>query len=340
MKKKSGKLLFVIILALFCASFCDQMVSAEQIKLTYAGIGPASAFPCVQMEKWSDEVEKRTGGKLLIQTFPGGTLLKTKAVIDGVTLGQADIGALCMAYQPGRFFVTNALGLPLGISSAKIGSLTLWDIYEKYKPESFAKVKVLSMFTSAPANIMSKKAIRKIEDFRGLPIRASGVAAQVLKLWHANPVGMPMPETPAALQKGVVQGLFSSLEVLKDFKFAELCKYATFTNTVVYPFAVVMNMEKWNSLPKNIQKILDDMRVEHSKWVGDYVDKHAEEAIVWSKEKQRVEFIKLSSQDEAKCNELVEPIIKKWRDEAKSKGLPGDEIISDIKKFAKTYGNK
>lgn len=340
MKKKFSKVLVGVMLSVFSFGVCYEMALAEQIKLTYAGIGPAPAFPCTQMEKWSKEVEKRTGGKLLIHTFPGGTLLKTKAVMDGVTLGQADIGVLCMAYQPGRFFVTNAVGLPLGISSAKAGSLTLWDIYQKYEPKAFAEVKVLSMFTSAPANIMSKKAVRKLEDLKGLPIRASGVAAQVLKLWQANPVGMPMPETPGALQKGVVQGLFSSLEVLKDFKFAELCQYATFTNTVVYPFAVVMNMEKWNSLPDDVQRIINDMRIEHSEWVGNYVDKHVQESIDWSKEKYKVEFFQFSSQDKAKCNQLIEPIINQWLDEAKAKGLPSDEIISDIRKFAKTYSGK
>jgi TRAP-type C4-dicarboxylate transport system substrate-binding protein len=46
-----------------------------QIKLTYANFPPAPTFPCVQMEEWKKEVEKRTGGKVAIQTFPGSTLL-------------------------------------------------------------------------------------------------------------------------------------------------------------------------------------------------------------------------------------------------------------------------
>ena len=191
-----------------------------------------------------------------IKTYPGGTLLGAKEMMDGVIAGQADVGNLCMAYQPGRFIVTNATSLPLGIPNARIGSLALWDLYKKHQPKAFSKVKVLTMFTTAPANIMSKKAVRSLDDIQGMDLRASGGAAQILKAWGANQVGMPMSATPEALQKGVVQGLFSSLEVMKDLKFAESCKYVTMTDTVIYPFAVVMNMDRWKALPPDVQKVI------------------------------------------------------------------------------------
>ena len=219
------------------------MAAAGSVKLSYANFPPAPTFPCVQMERWKTEVEKRTSGKVAINTYPGGTLLGAKNMMDGVIAGQADIGCLCMAYQPGRFIVTNATSLPLGMPNSKVASLVLWDVFQKYLPTSFAKVKVLTMFTTAPTNIMSKVPVRTLDDIKGLDLRASGGAAQILKAWGANPVGMPMPATVEALQKGVVKGLYSSLEVMKDFKFAESCKYVTLTDTVIYPFAVVMNMD-------------------------------------------------------------------------------------------------
>jgi TRAP-type C4-dicarboxylate transport system substrate-binding protein len=114
-----------------------------------------------------------------------------------------------------------------------VASLTLWDMYHKYKPEEFAKVKVLAWFSNPPSNIMSKKPIRKLDDLKGFPIRASGGAAEALKLWGANPVGMPNPETPEALQKGVVQGVFISLECLKLFNFAETYRYMTMINRII-----------------------------------------------------------------------------------------------------------
>jgi TRAP-type C4-dicarboxylate transport system substrate-binding protein len=340
MKKKLG----ILILAVFAITLLFAVAGptsavAGPLKLNYANFPPAPTFPCVQMERWKKEVEKRTNGQVVINTYPGGTLLKAKAIMDGVIAGTADIGNLCMAYQPGRFLVTNATSLPLGIPNARVGSMVLWDLWEKYQPEEFAKVKVLAMFTTAPTNIMSKVPVRTLDDIKGLDLRASGGAAQILGAWGANPVGMPMPQTVEALQKGVVKGLYSSLEAMKDFKFAETCKYVTMTDTVIYPFAVVMNMDSWNKLPKDVRKVMEDLKVEQSEWTGRYMDNHVKAAMDWSVQDQKVEVIKLSAEEKAKWDAKLQPLIDKWVAGAKAKGLPADAIVADIQALIKKYSN-
>ncbi|MGE5258497.1 MAG: TRAP transporter substrate-binding protein [Hyphomicrobiales bacterium] len=338
MKIKMARLLIgVLAVGVVWGAQAPVAVHAQAIQLKYANFPPAPTFPCVQMERWKTEVEKRTGGKVAVQTFPGGTLLDAKNMMDGVIAGTADIGCLSMAYQPGRFIVTNATALPLGIPNAKVGSLVLWDLYEKYKPKEFADVKVLAMFTTAPNNIMSKVAVRKLEDLKGLDLRASGGAAEVLSAWGANPVGMPMPETVEALQKGVVKGLFSSLEVMKDFKFAETCKYVTMTDTSIYPFSVVMNLKSWESLPADVKKVFDGLRVEQSEWTGVYMDNHVKEAMEWSKTTQKVDVVNLSAQEKEAWNARLQPLTNKWIVEAKAKDLPADQIVADIKTLIKKY---
>ena len=338
MKRKSGMILAGILIAVFTITiFMPVSATAGTIKLTYANFPPAPTFPCVQMERWKKEVEKRTNGAVAIQTFPGGTLLGAKAMMDGVIAGQADIGCICMAYQPGRFVITNATSLPMGIPNSKVGSLVLLDVYKKYNPKAFAKVKVLTMFTTAPTNIMSKVPVRTLKDINGLDLRASGGAAQILGAWGANPVGMPMPATVEALQKGVVKGLFSSLETMKDFKFAEMCGYVTMTNTVIYPFAVVMNLDKWKALPKDVQKVMDNLIVEQAEWTGNYMDNHVKESINWSKKTHNVEFISLSKKEKAKWDKKLEFLNDKWVAGAKEKGLPAKKIVKDIKKLISKY---
>ena len=252
-------------------------------------------------------------------------------------MARPDIGCLCQAYQPGRFIVSNATALPLGIPNARVGSLVLWDIYHKYNPDAFKDVKVLTMFTTAPSNIMSKTAIRTLEDIQGVDLRASGGAAQILKAWGANQVGMPMSDTPEALQKGVVDGLFSSLEVMKDFKYAELCKFVTLTNTVIYPFAVVMNKDSWNKLPDDVKKVMEDLGSEQAEWTGNYMDDHVKEANDWSKNDQGVEFISLSDEEKAKWDSKLTQITDKWIADASAKDIPAKEIVEDIKSLTKKY---
>jgi TRAP-type C4-dicarboxylate transport system substrate-binding protein len=313
-----------------CFSLGAPPASAAPVTLSYANFPPAPTFPCVQMERWKQEVESRTQGQVQINTFPGGTLLDAKDMMDGVIAGQADIGCLCMAYQPGRFVVTNATSLPLGIPNARVGSMVLWDLYQKYQPREFADVKVLTMFTTAPANIMSKKAVRSLADLKGLDLRASGGAAEILKAWGANQVGMPMSATPEALQKGVVQGLFSSLEVMKDLKFAEICKYVTLTETVIYPFAVVMNLERWNALPPAVQQVMDDLRVAQAEWTGTYMDNHVQEALAWSRDTHQVEIIALPEAEKAEWGRLLQPITDDWVQANGAENFPAAAIVGDI----------
>ncbi|MCL6559742.1 MAG: C4-dicarboxylate ABC transporter substrate-binding protein, partial [Firmicutes bacterium] len=97
MKKKhlSGILVFLLLVSLIitgCSSGAakdgkkegSDSKDAKPIVLKYAFFAPASTFPAKQMEKWKEELEKRTNNKVKVELFPGGTLLTDKNMYDGV----------------------------------------------------------------------------------------------------------------------------------------------------------------------------------------------------------------------------------------------------------------
>lgn len=307
------------------------------ITLTYANFPPATTFPCVQMERWAKEVEKKTSGKVKVQTFPGGTLLPAKNIFDGVMAGTADIGNFAMSYQPGRFPVSEAIDLPMGFTSAKAASLALYDLVEKYNPKEFEKVKIITLFTCPPADFMTKTAVKSLTDLKGMELRTSGTGTEVLKRIGATPVGMPQSEAPEAIQKGIVKGNVSSMEILKDFNFAAYLPYATEANLFVVTFAVVMNKDKWNSLPADVKKVIDDMRREQAEWTGKYVDDHVQEALKWSKEKYNHQVLKLSTADTAEIANLTRPMIDEYIKKVNGMGLAGNQIVKDVYSLKTKY---
>jgi TRAP-type C4-dicarboxylate transport system substrate-binding protein len=335
------RLIFSTTLFLFTFATCLMIfqapVMADTIKLTYANFPPATTFPCVQMDKWKTEVEKRTNGEVKIQTFPGGTLLAAKNIFDGVINGSADIGNFAMSYQPGRFPVSEAVDLPVGFKSSKVASLVLYDLIEKYKPKEFEKVKILTLFTCPPADFMTSRPVKSLKDLKGLELRVSGTGAEIIKALGAIPVAMPQSETPEAIQKGVVKGMVSSMEILKDFNFAAYCPYATEANLFVVSFAVVMNMEKWNALPSSVKKVLDNLSVEQAIWTGNYVDNHVKEALVWSKEKYNHQVTSLPAEDKAEVEKLLNPMIQNYVKKVTAQGLPGEQIIKDMNSLKAKY---
>ena len=268
-------------------------IANAAITLNYANFPPAATFPSVQMERWAKEVEKRTGGKVKIKTFPGGTLLGAKNMLEGVTSGSADIGNFAMSYQPGRFPVSESLDLYHGFTSAKVASQVLFDLVQKYQPKEFEKVKVITLFTCPPTNFMTSKPVKSLTDLKGMELRVAGTSSEVLKRLGGVPVAMPQSETPEAIQKGVVKGMISSLEILQDFKFAAYTPYATIVNLPVVSFAVVMNKAKWESLPPDVKKVIDDLSREQAVWTGEYVDKHVQEALAWSAKEYQHQVIRL-----------------------------------------------
>lgn len=341
---KKVTVLCIVVMLLLAFGLVLPKISHSQatITLKYANFPPATTFPCVQMERWAKEVEKRTTGKVKVQTFPGGTLLPAKNIFDGVISGMADIGNFAMSYQPGRFPISEAVDLPVGFANARVASLVLFDLIEKYNAKEFEKVKVLTLFTCPPANLMTSKPVKSLKDLKGMEIRVSGTSVDVLKNLGGSGIAMPQSDTPEALQKGVVKGNFSSMEVLKDFNYAAYTPYVTLVNLQVVSFAVVMNKDKWNALPADVKKIFDDMRREQAEWTGTYVDNHVKEALTWSKEKYKdFQVFELPKNDYAEIPNLMQPIIDGYVKKTNALGLPGDQIVKDINllkaKYEKVY---
>jgi TRAP-type C4-dicarboxylate transport system substrate-binding protein len=311
--------------------------AGSAIELTYANFPPPKTFPSVQMERWADEVEARTSGKVSVKTFPGGTLLKAKAMMDGVVDGVADIGCVAFPYQPGRFQLLAGADLPIGFPNSKVANAVLWDLYKKYDPASLKGVKVLALFTAPPAAIMSKDPIRKMSDLSGYELRSTGAGVAPLKILGAVPVSMPMPATVEALQKGVVKGVLSSTDILMDFKFATQVYYTTRADLQTTSFGVVMNLDKWNALPADVKDIFEGLAREQSMWTGTYVDEHGKESIEWSEKNHKHEYIELAAAEYEKWHKLMQPITDEWLKKTAAKGLPAQAFLDDLLQLKAKY---
>jgi len=338
MKKSLAIMSIGIMVALLLASPLFTPLAHAQITLSYANFPPAPTFPCVQMERWKTEIEKRTNGKVKVNTYPGGTLLQAKNMFDGVAAGTADLGCTCPSYFPGMFPEVEAVDLPVGWPSATVASLSLLDHVNKYKPKELERFKIVTMFTCPPANIMSMKPVLSLEDLKGYELRASGTGAKILKLLGASAVGMPQSDVPEALQKGVIKGNVSSLEVMKDFKYAEYCRHVTSNvNLFTVSFAVVMNQKKWDSLPADVKKVIDDLAEDQALWTGKYVDNHVKESMAWSEKTYNVQVYKLSPKEVSRWYAILKPMTETYLKDVGAKGLPAKAILDDVMKLKEKY---
>lgn len=333
---RSGSLskgLFLLVVGLLL-QVAPGAVRAQDINLTYAFFAPAGTFPAKQMAHWADEVTKRTAGKVRVQTFPAGTLLGAREMYDGVAKGVADIGLGAPSYDPGRFPLTSGVSLPVGFPNAKVASQTLWAITREFQPKEFDGYKVIAMFTTEPTYILSRTPVKSAADLAGMKLRAAGTGVPVLASLGASPIGMPMPEVPQAVQTGVIQGTITSREVLQDFKLAESLKYVTDYPTVVTTFAAVMDRRRWDKLPADVQKVIEELGPEMATWTGDYHDQqNVAAALDWSRKQHNLQIVGLAADERARWDAKLKPMEEQWSAEMNAKGLPATRYLARLREL-------
>ena len=316
----------VAVLAILSLTGCDKK-SSDVIELSYANFPPPETFPCVQMERWKEEVEKRTNGRVRIKTYPGGTLLGAKEIYDGVVGGTAAIGNFAMSYQPGRFPVSEAADLPHFFPSAKVASVRLAKLLRQENPAEFAEVKVLTAFTCPPGVIMSATPVADVTNLDRATLRSSGTSLEALRLLGASPVAMPQSDIPDALHKGVISGIVSSGEVMKDMNYAVTCKHVVEARLPVVSFAVVMNRRRYDALPDDVKAVFEELYLEQAEWTGEYVDHHVEDAFDWSKKTHQVTITQISDETLAAIREKLSPMLEAYVNRVAEKGIDGRRLI-------------
>jgi TRAP-type transport system periplasmic protein len=259
--------LFVFCGVLLVSVAMPPVHAAEQpIKLKYSNFLPPTHPFSTQGQQFCDEIKKRTNGRVEITYYPGGILTSATKIYDGVLNGVSDIGLSHIGYTRGRFLVTEMLDLPVGYTSGYVATHVKDDFYNQFKPKEWNDVHVLHFLAPGPQIIATKsKPVRKLEDLKGLKIRGAGRIGDTAKALGATPVPVEMADAYDGLQRGVVDGIMDAMETWKGWKLGELVKHATLSERgagLVFTFYVVMNKDKWNSLPDDIKKIFTQVSAE------------------------------------------------------------------------------
>jgi len=309
------------------------VTAAEVAKLKAANYLPVTHSMSLLSAWFCEEVKNRTNGRVEITYYPGGTVLNPVKMYDGVVTGIADIGVSHIQYTRGRFPVMEIFDLPLGVPSGWVATQVSSDLYNKYKPKEWNDVHVLYVNTSGPVILQTvSKAVKTLEDLKGLKIRATGQLSDVIKALGGLPIPLQMPDVYDALRRGVIDGVAVDLSTLKYWKFAEVVKYVTSTwrlGTGI-TFYCVMNKNKWAALPPDIQKIVTEVAMETKEKQGalwNNMDIEGRDLFT----SQGGQILPLSDAEAGKWIKAVEPVIADYEKNMVSKGYKESEVRDWLK---------
>ncbi|MCB1516291.1 MAG: TRAP transporter substrate-binding protein [Hyphomicrobiaceae bacterium] len=225
---------------------------------------PQSYVPAEAITPWAAQIEAESDGRIKIERYDAMALGGSPAqLFDQAKDGVVDIVWTVLGYTPGRFPKSEAFELPFLISTDPVASSRAFQRYvEEYAADEFAGVKLITAHVHGPGLFHSKDPIEKLEDLQGMKIRGgSRIINEMLSALGAEPIGMPVPQVPEALSKGVIDGATIPWEVTTAIHTSELVHNHTgfsgdkalYTQT----FAVVMNLDSYNALPDDLKAIID-----------------------------------------------------------------------------------
>ena len=312
---------------------------AETITLRFAHQNPESGVSSkICVDRWIEQVEEATDGKVKIQAFYGETLVKGKDMWTGVKSGITDIGWCFHGYWSGMTPLTDVISLPaLPFRTAEQGSEVLWKLYERF-PEiqkEFEDVKVLLFYTSAPYTLITRdKPVKKMEDLKGMKIRMTGgPPTDMVRKLGGTPMLIPMPDCYISLQKGVIDGMGAPWEAIQVWRFYEVVDHYTEVPFPAVYFSIAMNKNSWNRLPKDVQEdIMSVSGLKGSKfWGRQFFDAMRDRAQKKIKaEGDAGNIYELSDEERKRWVEVGgEPVWNDWVDKMEGKGYDNAQKILD-----------
>ncbi len=318
--------------------------TAQDVTLKLHQFLPAQAnVPKLVLDVWADQVEEASGGRIEIERYPSMQLGgKPPELMDQAIDGVADIVWTVVGYTPGRFPSTEVFELPFMMTNARAASRAYWEMFDTHmKDTEFKDVHILGTWVHGPGLIHTKDPVSTPEDLQGMKIRGGSRSVNsLLTLLGATPVGMPVPAVSEGLSKGVIDGTTIPWEVTAALKVPELVtNHTEFTGNALYvlTFVLAMNKEKYESLPADLQKVIDDNSgLEFSVFAGgtqEDSDGPAREAAL----DLGNNIITLDADQTAVWRDAAQPIYDQWVQDMNDRGIDGQALINEARMLIDKY---
>lgn len=308
------KLLFALSSALLISA--PGSLAAQEFKFTFAHVLNEATPVARAAEVFKAEVEKNSDGRIAIEIRPAAMLGGDVEIIE-----QTQMGLVHFAIPPTanltnfneKFYL---LDLPFLMTDQESMKRVLDGDVAKEVLGTLGdnNLKGISMWGAGFRHMTNSiRPINGPEDLKGIKFRTlqAPTVLATYRAYGANPTAMAFTEVYNGLQQGVVEGQENPYSNIHSMRFYEVQKYMTLTNHTYHTYAV-MNKQAWESLPEDLQKVVEDAmnvgRDAGREFTVDY------ETTVHEEIKDQVQIIDLSPEGRDAFIEASQPIYEEFKD--------------------------
>jgi len=327
----------VVTLCAGAALACAAATASAQTTLTLSSWVPPSHTLTETQKEWCEMLSQKVAGKVKCNALPRA-VAAPPATFDAVRNGLVDISFTVHGYTPGRFVTTQFAEIPFLGQSAEASSVAFQRIYQKQPAmaEEHKGVKVLAVFTHGPGIVFNtKRPITKMDELLGMKFRiGGGMVNDISKALGMNVTLKPAPESYELLSTGVMDGTLFPAESVEGFKIDKVIKYATLFPGGLYntSFVFMMNQAKYDSLPADVRKAIDEMSGEFAaRMIGKGWDKVDRRGMAFM-QANGVQFTKADPVFVKAVTDKTAGLVDTWATAAEAKGMKNPKkVLADFR---------
>jgi TRAP-type mannitol/chloroaromatic compound transport system substrate-binding protein len=212
-------------------------------------------------EVFSNRVAKLTDGQFNIRVFAAGDIVPAFQALDAVQQGTVEICHTASYYYTGKNLAFGfGTAVPFGLTTRQQNAWMyhgggIDKLNEFYK--EFGVIAFPAGNTGAQMGGWFRSEVNTLNDLKGLKIRIPGLGGQVMARLGAVPQNLPGGDIYPALERGAIDatewvGPYDD-EKLGFYKIAKNYYYPGWWEPCSM-YHVMVNLEKWNALPKTYQE--------------------------------------------------------------------------------------
>ncbi|WP_274308958.1 TRAP transporter substrate-binding protein [Solibacillus daqui] len=229
-----------------------------EVTFKLAHITPTDHMWHKASEKFKEELESITGGKMSVEIYPASQLGSEADMVQQVEAGSVDMAMITAAYLTSRTPEMAAWFAPyLFDTLEEANTVAQSDLGQQLlkKVEGTGLKGLTYLFAGQRTMVTKDVKINSTDDLDGLKLRVTPSPA--LQSFYRNagaaPESLSLTEVYSALQTGVIDGMDMDLDATITNKYAEIAKYVAVTNHMVWPSTILTNEKKFNALSKDAQ---------------------------------------------------------------------------------------
>lgn len=296
----------------------------------------------VFIEYFIPEVDRRLAeqGNYFIDWNPafGGTIAKTKGVLDSLQHDLGDIGIITTPYHADKLpFYNLPYATPLVSNDVGLIARTMSDLAVRYPELSNAwKDYGIHYLTTAGSidtyNILMTKSLESLADLDGQKIGGVGSNLLFLKGSGAAGVTSGLSDWYNNMATGLMSGIIAWPEAIVAYRLYEVAPYLLdiqFGGATSK--AIVVNQKTWDRLPEEVKVVLSEVASDYRDELARTTDKIAA--------RSRVEFVEqggtiipVSAAQRRAWAQRLPDLAGAWVESMNKKGLPGKQILDDYMK--------